>query len=357
MKRDLRSMDLDDLQLVMAQLGQPKFRAKQLFQWLHQKMIDDSTRMHNLGQELLETLADGYEVKPLVIQQRQKSQDGTEKFLLQLSDGEYIECVLMRYRGDRSKQRNTLCISSQVGCAMGCTFCATGQEGLVRNLSVGEIVGQVYTINHILADEGEELSIGNIVFMGMGEPLLNFENVMKAIRILNDQNGLHIGIRRITVSTCGVVPQIKALADLKLDLVLAISLHAPNNILRSYIMPINQRYGLDALKEACLYYQQCTANRISFEYALIKDFNDQSIHVQQLVRLLNGLDYHLNVIPVKPVANTAQITKPDQLAIREFMDKLKKAGIKASIREEKGKDIDGACGQLRGKRLANKNQQ
>ena len=348
-KKDLRSMNLDDMTALLKALGQPAFRAKQLFGWVHEKQVQRIDEMHNLGKALIAKLEETCEIVPFALERKQVSKDGTEKFLFKLQDGNYIECVLMRYRGDMSKQRNTLCISSQVGCAMGCTFCATGQGGFVRNMSAGEIVSQVYEVNHQLAEEGDTLPVGNIVLMGMGEPLLNLDNVLKAVALLNDPQGQQIGIRRMTLSTCGVVPQMKTLADKKLDMVLAVSLHAPNDTMRSSVMPVNNRYPLADLMEACRYYQKQTKNRISFEYALIAGFNDQPEHVQQLKTLLKGLDCHLNIIPVNPVANTAQFSRPDRKQVAAFVKALQQAGLNASVREEKGTDIDGACGQLRGK--------
>lgn len=348
---DLRSMDLEDMTILIKQLGQPAFRAKQLFGWVHEKQTAQIDAMHNLGKPLQKALAETCSITTMTLERKQVAKDGTEKYLFQLHDGNFIECVLMRYRGDLSKQRNTLCISSQVGCAMGCTFCATGQSGFVRNLSAGEIISQVYEVNRQLQETGESLPVGNVVFMGMGEPLLNYDNVRKAIALLNHPQGQQIGIRRMTLSTCGVVPKLKALADEKLDLVLAVSLHAPNDALRSSVMPVNDRYPLHELMEGCRYYQKQTKNRISFEYALIAGFNDQAEHVAQLKTLLKGLDCHLNIIPVNPVANTAQFSRPDRKQVAAFVKALQKAGLNASVREEKGTDIDGACGQLRGKAI------
>ena len=353
-KQDLRSMRLEDMTVLMNDLGQPAFRAKQLFGWVHQKQVQQISDMHNMGKGLLALLEERCALTTMQLERKQVSKDGTEKFLFQLQDGNYIECVLMRYRGDMSKQRNTLCISSQVGCAMGCTFCATGQGGFVRNLTIGEIVSQVYEVNHQLQQEGDSFSVGNVVLMGMGEPLLNLDNVLHAIALLNHPEGQQIGIRRISLSTCGVVPKLKELADSKLDIVLAVSLHAPNDALRSAVMPVNDRYPLAELMEGCHYYQAQTKNRITFEYALIAGFNDQPEHVEQLRTLLRGLDCHLNIIPVNPVANTAQFSRPNRSQVAAFVKALQKAGLNASVREEKGTDIDGACGQLRGKAMKEK---
>ncbi len=351
MQQDLRSMNLEEMAALLAEAGQPAFRAKQLFGWIHQKQVSHIEQMHNLGKPLLSYLEQHCKITVMELERKQVSRDGTEKFLFRLADGNDIECVLMRYRGDLSKQRNTLCISSQVGCAMGCTFCATGQGGFVRNLTVGEIVSQVYEVNRHLQEEGDDLPVGNVVFMGMGEPLLNLDRVLQAIGLLNHPQGQQIGIRRITISTCGIVPKLQELAQQKLDLVLAVSLHAPNNEQRSSVMPVNRQYPLEQLMAACRKYQAVNRNRISFEYALIAGFNDQPVHVQQLKQLLQGMDCHLNIIPVNPVANTAQFSRPDKKQVSAFVKALQKAGLKASVREEKGTDIDGACGQLRGKVL------
>lgn len=350
-KLDLRGLTLDEMTGLLKELGQPAFRAKQIFGWVHQKQIGQIGQMHNLGKQLLALLEERCEITTFTLERRQVSKDGTEKYLFRLQDGNYIECVLMRYRGDLSKQRNTLCISSQVGCAMGCTFCATGQGGFVRNLSTGEILSQVYEVNRILQEEGDTLPVGNVVFMGMGEPLHNLDAVLKTIHLLNDPQGQQIGIRRMTLSTCGIVPKMQELAEQKLDIVLAVSLHAPNDELRSGVMPVNRTYPLQQLMDACRGYQQITRNRISFEYALISGFNDGPQHVQQLKNLLRGMDCHMNIIPVNPVANTAQFTRPDKKQVASFVKALQQAGIHASVREEKGVDIDGACGQLRGKVL------
>mgnify|MGYP000058375639 CR=1 FL=1 len=348
---ELRSCNLAEMEQVVKELGQPAFRAKQLFQWVHQKGVSQVAQMKNLGKDFQQALAEHCVLDNVHLVRKQVSKDGTEKFLLSLRDGEYIECVLMRYRGEQSKQRNTLCVSSQVGCAMGCTFCATGLGGWVRNLTAGEILGQVYVVNEELAKMGDDFSIGNVVFMGMGEPLLNMEQVLKAIALLHDEKGQNIGMRRITLSTCGIAPKILELAQRQKDLVLAISLHAPNDALRSQMMPINKTYNLAQLMAACRSYEQLTKKRISFEYALIKGVNDQPEHVKELKELLKGLDCHLNIIPVNPVIENTGYVKPDYKHIQAFVAQLTRAGLNASIREEKGADIDGACGQLRGKEV------
>lgn len=348
MAENLRDLDLEDMEKLLLGMGQPRFRAKQLFDWVHGKGVEQLVQMHNLGQALQKQLAEQVTLPAFQVLGRQQSKDGTEKYLLALADGQAIECVLMRYRGDQSKQRNTLCVSSQVGCSMGCTFCATGQSGFVRNLTPGEIVGQVYAVNAVLK-AGSEENVSNVVFMGMGEPLLNFGHVMKAIRLLNHPQGQQIGIRRITVSTCGIVPKIVELAQQDKDFVFAVSLHAPNDQLRSSIMPVNNRYPLTELMAACRQYQKITGKRISFEYALMQGFNDGDMHVEQLRRLLQGLDAHINLIPVNPIADGGAYRRPSKREVVAFAGKLKAAGLACSVREEKGMDIDGACGQLRGR--------
>lgn len=348
MKIDLRSLDLEDMMELMADFQEPAFRAKQLFNWIHSKGIKDLKEITNLNKTLLDKLQEKTEITSLNLRKKQVAKDGTIKFLFSLADYNYIECVLMRYRGDKSKQRNTLCISSQVGCAMGCGFCATGLGGYKRNLTVGEILGQVYIVNDFLKQEANDLKIGNVVYMGMGEPLLNFNNVLKSIMLLNHSAGQNISMRRISISTCGIIPKIKELAQKGVDVVLAISLHAPTDKLRSKIMPINDKYPLSELKKACKFYTEKTNRRITFEYALVADFNDHKKHAAQLAEFLQGLLCHVNLIPINSVGQVAY-KRPEKKKIQEFYQELIRLGVKASIREEKGTDIDAACGQLRGK--------
>ncbi len=345
---DIRVLDFDELGEYLLSINEPKFRCKQFFSWLHNQQIDDFEQAHNVGKKLLDNLAnDGYDIINPELKQRFISKDGTEKYLFGLADESLIECVLMRYRGDYSKQRNTLCVSSQVGCAMKCAFCATGNQGFERNLSVSEILSEVYTANAILKSNEKNQEIRNIVFMGMGEPFNNFDNVLKAIRILCHPNGMNLSPRRITISTCGVVPRLIDFADLNTDIGLAISLHASNNADRDALMPVNHAYPLEALMEACKYYQDITKKRISFEYALIENVNDQKKHVDELKVLLKDLDCHINVIPVNSVAHNKTLLRPDKAHINHFIEALRANGIGASVRQEKGADINGACGQLK----------
>lgn len=345
---DIRALDFDELGDYLTSIGEPKFRCKQFFSWLHNQQIDDFEQAHNVGKKLLEALEnDGYGIINPELKQRFISKDGTEKYLFGLEDQSLIECVLMRYRGDFSKQRNTLCVSSQVGCAMKCAFCATGNQGFERNLSVAEILSEVYTANGILKSNEKNQEIRNIVFMGMGEPFNNFDNVIKSIRILCHPNGMNLSPRRITISTCGVVPKLIDFADLNTDIGLAISLHASNNKDRDALMPVNHAYPLESLMEACKYYQDITKKRISFEYALIENVNDQKKHVDELKVLLKDLDCHINVIPVNSVAHNKTLLRPDKAHINRFIEALRANGIGASVRQEKGADINGACGQLK----------
>lgn len=345
---DIRAFDFEELGNYLSSIGEPAFRCKQFFSWLHNQQIEDFSEAHNVGKKLLQSLnEEGYTLTDPELKQRFISKDGTEKYLLAMNDGSLIECVLMRYRGDYSKQRNTLCVSSQVGCAMGCVFCATGNQGFERNLSVAEILSEVYTANRIVRENEQGQEIRNIVFMGMGEPFNNFDQVMKAIRILCHPNGMNLSPRRITISTCGVVPKLIEFADLNTDVGLAISLHASNNKDRDALMPVNHAYPLEALMEACKYYQQITGKRISFEYALIENVNDQKKHVNELKTLLRGLDCHINVIPVNAVSHNQSLHRPNKEHIHRFIEALRANGIGASVRQEKGADINGACGQLK----------
>ena len=341
-KKDLRSMDEEDLLKLVKNIGETGFRAKQIFEWIHRKAASSIEEMSNLSLSTREKLTEKCYISDPIIENVQKSKDGTRKFLLRLEDGEKIECVLLEHDGDKSKKRKTLCVSTQAGCPLGCVFCATGQTGFRRDLTVGEILGQVYAINSFL----EEDKVGNVVFMGMGEPFLNYNNSLKAIRILIDPAGLNIGQRRITVSTAGIVPGIEKLAEENLDIVLAISLHAPNDRLRSKLMPLNNKYNLKQLKQACENYVQKTGRRISFEYAIIEDFNDTKEVAEELIEYLKGLKAHLNIIPINSSLNV-ELKKPKMYKIIKFTERLKSAGLNISIRAEKGQDILAACGQLR----------
>ncbi|SMB93414.1 23S rRNA m(2)A-2503 methyltransferase [Desulfonispora thiosulfatigenes DSM 11270] len=344
---DLRSLNLEELEKLMLELQESKFRSKQIFSWVHAKGVSNFAEMTNVPGKLRDKLLEKTVLNELDLIKSQVSKDGTTKYLLKLADNNYIECVLMKYQGTKARKRNTLCISSQVGCAMGCGFCATGKGGFTRNLSVGEILGQVYLVTKLESIYEENFKINNVVYMGMGEPLLNFTNVIKSIYLLNNSEGQNIGMRRITVSTCGIVPKIIELADLDLDLVLAISLHAATDTERSKLMPVNNKYPLSDLKNACKYYIEKTKRRITFEYALVNDVNDNAEDAKDLANYLKDLMCHINLIPVNPVNKIH--TRPSRKKVTDFSNWLNKFGINASIREEKGLDIDGACGQLSGR--------
>lgn len=345
---DIRELNYIELEDYLKQSGEPSFRVKQFFSWIHNQQITDFNEAHNVGKKLIGKLAeDHYSIDVPLLKKRFVSKDGTEKYLLELMDGSLIESVLMRYRGDFSKQRNTLCVSSQVGCAMGCVFCATGHQGFSRNMTTAEILSEIYLANNILGQQEHGQEIRNIVFMGMGEPFNNFDNVMKAADILCHPYGMNLSPRRITISTCGVVPKLIEFADRNTDLGLAISLHASNNKDRDALMPVNHAYPLEALMDACKYYQDITKKRISFEYALIENVNDQQKHVNELKVLLKDLDCHINVIPINSAAHNKTLMRPNKAHINHFIEALRANGIGASIRQEKGADIDGACGQLK----------
>ena len=343
--KDLRGYSLEELKTILADLGLASFRAKQLFEWIHKKNIFTLEEAHNLGKDTITKLRKAdYDLPQLVCLHELISKDGqTEKYLLELADGETIECVLMHYDGDFAKKRYSLCVSSQVGCAMGCQFCATGKQGLTRQLTLGEILAQVYWANRKLSKCDNR--VGNIVFMGMGEPFHNYDNLIKSIYRLNDVLGAGISQRRMTVSTCGIVPKIRAFADLNLEVGLAISLHEVENHSRSALMPINQTYPLEDLIKACHYYQQKTKKRLSFEYALASKVNVSKEKAMALARYLKGLDCHINLIPINAVDERFQ--KPTKKEIYQFLNLLEANGLKVSIRQEKGGDIEGACGQLK----------
>lgn len=335
---DFKSMTIDELKnYLVHELNEKGFRAKQIFQWLHQKNVTSFHEMNNLTKELRDKLTKRAYITQLKPIERHVAQDGTIKYLFRLKDDETIESVHLPYSGGRQ----SVCISSQVGCSMGCTFCATGLSGFVRNLTSGEIIDQVYAVQRDL-----DLKITNVVLMGMGEPLLNYKNTLKAVRLLNHPEGAKIGIRRITLSTCGIIPKIRELMKENLQLVLAISLHAPNNQLRNQLMPINRKYPLEELIQACKEYSEFTKRRITFEYALISGVNDLEEHAYELISLLKGLLVHINLIPINPVQGT-ELERTGQSQTKLFQALLNNGGIETTLREERGADIEAACGQLR----------
>lgn len=342
---ELRGCSDDELIEICKEIGLKRFRAVQLFQWVQQKAVRSWEEMKNIGDRDRQTLRSRLSLNPLEKVREQRSKDGTRKYLFRLDDGETIECVLMDYARTRSRDRHTVCVSTQVGCAVGCAFCATGLEGFRRNLSVGEIVGQVLDITHYVRQEEPDFQVTNIVFMGMGEPLLNYDSVLQAILLLNHGQGLNIGMRRMTISTCGVAPRIIQLAKDNPQVGLAVSLHAAQDDVRNVLIPMNRRYPLDQLMEACREYTQITHRRITFEVALTAE-NAKREEAEALAKLLKGQFGHVNLIPVNPVTGTG-MERPNSELMRRFALILEDAGITVSSREERGGDIDAACGQLR----------
>lgn len=338
-KTYLLDLSLAELQQYFAGLKEPGYRALQVWQGLYNSLWSDYDQFSNLPRQLRQTLDQNTEISQLQVQAVQHSSDGnTVKTLLQLPDGNTLEAVLMRYR-----HRNTLCISTQSGCAMGCVFCATGQMGFRRNLTCGQIVEQVLHYARLLA--AEEQRVTNIVFMGMGEPFHNYEQTMAAVEILNDPQGLHFGQRRLTISTVGLVPQIRRFADENSQVNLAVSLHAADDELRASMLPINNRYPLAELIPACRYYVQKTNRRITFEWALINNVNDTPDQAQALVKLLQGLLCHVNVIPLNPTRGfKGQASSHERAAT--FKQILEVNGIPCTIRTRRGIDIQAGCGQL-----------
>ncbi len=341
--KNLKDFTLKELEGILARFGEPKFRAGQIFKWLYDdaESFDD---MSNIPKKLRDKLSAEYSAGNLKIEQKFVSHiDETRRYLLQLDDGNFVECVLMKYH-----HGYTICVSTQVGCAMGCAFCASTRGGKVRNLTPGEIIGQLMTVQK---DLGERIS--NIVLMGMGEPLDNFDNVMTFLENVNNPLGLNIGHRHISLSTCGLCERIRELADKRLQITLSVSLHAPNDEKRSSIMPINKKYNIAELMSACRYYIQKTNRRISFEYTLIRGVNDTPEEARELLGLISGMLCHVNLIPVNKVAETG-FSASNRDAVDKFRDILEKGGVTATIRREMGADISAACGQLRAQAGKNK---
>lgn len=342
MKTDINSLTYEKLNSVIEKLGQPTFRAKQIYTWLHKYGVSSFDEMTNISKQLREILADKYFISTCEIEDKYTSKiDDTVKYLFRLYDGEYVESVIMKY-----KYGYTICVSSQVGCKMGCTFCASTLAGFKRNLTAGEIEAQLQS-----AQKDLQIKISHIVLMGIGEPLDNFDNVIDFLYNVNNENGLNISMRNITLSTCGVVPRIYDLMALNLQLTLTISLHAPNDNIRSKTMPINRKYNMDELIKACKNYADKTGRRVSFEYTLIKDVNDSTKDALELSGRLKGMNSHINLIPVNDVKERGNVRSSKE-AILNFQNVLKKHGINATIRRTLGSDINASCGQLR--RLKNR---
>ena len=340
-KKDICSYNYDELKEEMLAIGEKAFRSKQIYEWLHVKLADDFDEMTNLSKALREKLKKNYEIRKVKMIDHQISKvDPTEKFLFELEDGNMVESVLMKY-----KHGNSVCISSQVGCRMGCRFCASTLDGLERNLTPSEMLRQVYQIQKIT---GERVS--NIVIMGTGEPLDNYDNFLKFIHMVSDEHGLNISQRNITASTCGIVPNIRRLAEEKLQITLALSLHGSNQEKRRSLMPVANKYELHEVLEACDYYFEKTGRRITFEYSLVHGVNDTPEDAKELMGILKDRNCHLNLIPVNPIKER-NYEKPDKKSAENFKNKLEKNGINVTIRREMGSDIDGACGQLRRKTM------
>ncbi len=336
-KTDIKSMTLDEIEKHFQSDGLQKFRAKQVFRWIH-RGVGSFEEMTDLSKALRIQLAQQYVIPPVKVLQKRVSRDGTIKYLFRLGDGECIESVLMCYHHGYS-----ICISTQVGCKMNCSFCATGQSGFSRNLCPAEMLGQIQTAQ---VDAGVRVS--NVVLMGMGEPLDNYENVLRFLELVSHPEGMNIGMRHISLSTCGIVDRIYELADRKLQLTLSVSLHAPNDEIRSRTMPVNRRWNVAQLLKACRYYAKQTGRRISFEYAMIGGVNDMEWCARELSRSLRGMPAHVNLIPVNDVTGTGY-QKSSGEALKRFVDVLESGGCTATVRRTLGSDIEASCGQLRGK--------
>lgn len=336
--KDIKSMTRPELENDFSELGLPRFRVKQVFSWLH-RGVTDFSQMTNLSNDLRAQLAQRYSITAPEIARKQVSQkDGTIKYLWRLGDGNCVESVVMRYH-----HGNTICISSEVGCPMGCKFCASTLGGLVRRLTASEMLDQV-----LFAGIDSELEISNIVLMGIGEPLDNLDNVLRFLELVNDPEGLNIGMRHISLSTCGIVPKILELAEKKLQLTLSVSLHSPDDAHRSEIMPVNNRWNVDTLLAACRTYFEKTGRRVSFEYTMIQGVSDSPQQANLLAKKLQGMAAHVNLIPLNRVAESGLKTSTKQ-AVAAFQQILQEHGVTATVRRTLGSDIDASCGQLRRK--------
>ena len=338
--KNIKDYSLEELKEELKEIGEKPFRAEQIYKWIYEARVSHFDEMTNLSLELREKLKQIYEIKEFKILKKQEASDGTKKYLFDVLDGNAIETVLMEYHHGFS-----ICVSSQIGCKMGCKFCASTGIPFARNLTTGEIIEQIMAV-----ERDANVRISNIVFMGIGEPLDNYDNVVKAIRIINHPKGLNIGARHISISTSGLVPKIYQLAEENIQCTLSISLHATTDEQRSKMMPVNNIYHIEELLQACKDYIEKTHRRISFEYALAKENNDNLEDAKRLVKLLKGMLCHVNLIPINKIENGAY-TKSSNENIMKFRDYLNDHGIVATIRRELGSDIDAACGQLRRKNL------
>ena len=338
---DIRSLMEREMEELACSLGEKSFRGNQLFQWVHDKRVTSFDEMSNLSVSFREKLKEKYTISGVTQVEKQVSQKGdTAKYLFALQDENVIESVWMKYH-----HGNSVCISSQVGCRMGCTFCASTLTGLTRNLTAGEMLSQIYEIQK---DTGERVS--NVIVMGMGEPLDNYDNLLRFLQLVSDEKGIHISQRNITVSTCGLVEQIRRLAEEKLQITLAISLHAPNDDIRRQTMPVANKYSIEEILQACREYFAATGRRITFEYSMIRGVNDQKKHAEELARRLQGLNCHVNLIPLNEVKER-ECLRSRKEDIEQFKLVLEKNHRNVTIRREMGNDIDAACGQLRKKFL------
>ena len=340
-KKDIVSMSFDELSAEFKEMGLPKFRATQVYDWLHKKCVTSFGEMTNISKELIKKLDDNFVIFSCTIEKKLVSRyDNTVKYLFSLPDGEYLECVVMDY-----KYGHTICVSTQVGCKMGCAFCASGIGGFKRQLTPSEILSQIYTAQRDL-----ELRISRIVLMGMGEPLDNYDNVMKFLSLVRDERGLNIGMRHISLSTSGIVPRIYDLLKERLQLTLSVSLHAPNNEIRSRIMPVNKSWDIEELLEACRVYAETTSRRISFEYAMMKGVNDTPECARELAKRLKGILCHINLIPANEVPEKGHERSSDS-SIVLFKSILEKEGHAVTVRRTLGSDINASCGQLRREKI------
>lgn len=337
MSTDIKSLSLSELKEEMQKIGEKSFKAGQIYSWLHKKGVESFDDMSDISKVLRENLKKNYDIYTCSIEKKLVSvYDNTVKYLFRLHDGELIESVVMKY-----KYGYTICVSSQVGCKMGCRFCASGIAGFIRNLTVSEILSQIYVAQNDLG-----IRISHIVMMGVGEPLDNFDNVIKFLSMISDENGLNIGMRNISLSTCGVVSGIEKLMELKLQLTLSISLHAPNDEIRSRTMPVNDRWGIDELLSVCKKYTNATSRRISFEYAMINGVNDSDECAHELGKRLKGMLCHVNLIPVNAVKERDYKKSTDN-RINAFIRVLEKYSVNVTVRRTLGSDINASCGQLR----------
>ncbi|MBD5134880.1 MAG: 23S rRNA (adenine(2503)-C(2))-methyltransferase RlmN [Lachnospiraceae bacterium] len=336
-KADIKSFNISELQDFIEEMGEKKFRAKQIYEWLHIKLVTDFDDMTNISKDLKSKLKERCYITALEPAEVLTSKiDGTQKYLFRLRDGNVIESVLMKY-----KFGNSVCISTQVGCRMGCRFCASTLGGLERCLSTSEMLDEIYRIQSITGQR-----VSNVVLMGTGEPMDNYDNVIKLVKMLTDENGLHISGRNITISSCGLVENIMRLADEGLQITLALSLHASDDDTRKELMPIANKYTISQILDACRYYFEKTGRRVTFEYSLASGINDTADKADKLAKLLKGMHAHVNLIPINPIKER-DYKQSDKSSITSFKDRLEKHGINVTIRREMGRDINGACGQLR----------